>query len=58
MAARRLELVRRFNVARGGMGRAHLGISNVLPPASNTDSSRLGLARRTALLTADQCTPC
>ena len=51
VAARGLELVRRFNVARGRMGGARLGLSNLLSPASDTDSRGLGLAYRTGVLT-------
>lgn len=57
MATRRLELVRRFNVARGGTGSARLGISNLLPPASDTDSGGLGLVCCKAVLTAHQVRP-
>jgi hypothetical protein len=51
VAARGLELVWRFDVARGRLGGARLGLSNLLSPASDTDSRGVGLAYRTGVLT-------
>ena len=51
VAARGLELVWRFDVARGRLGAPVWGYQTLLSPASDTDSRGVGLAYRTDVLT-------